>query len=148
MWRIPTIADFRAAILEAEMAAYEAASVADGVRPTEEAIANSVGVFRSALRSGIAGRMGVAGTLPHDLVPQAMHVAVYYFIAGRAGFKMSEGRTKLYDDAITLTRDIASRKRSYADPDDPEEEPAPPSAPRPSFRRRPVSLSRKAQSGI
>ena len=148
MWRAPTIDDFRAAILEDEMAAYESASVADGIQPTGKAIADSIGVFRSALRSGTTGRMGVAGTLPHDLIPQAMHVAVYYFIGGRAGFVLSEPRSTLYKDAIQLTKDIASRKREYTDPDDPEETPTDGNDPRPTFRRKPITLSRRNQEGI
>jgi phage gp36-like protein len=149
MWRIPTVDDFRAAILEDEMAAFDTASVAPGIDPTAKAITAATGIFRSALRSGFKGKMGIAGTLPQDLIPQAMHVAVYYYLAGRTGFIVSDGRTTLYNDAIRLTRDIATGKYQYTDPDDLEEEEAPSNAFNvPVFQRKRLTLRRDQQEGI
>jgi len=123
--------------------------VAEGKDPTAKAIANAVGVFRTALRSGFRGIMGVAGTLPHDLIPQAMHVAVYCFLGGRGGARISDARTQLDKDAVDLTKRIAYGRMQYTDPDDTED------APKPSdafvggkFLPRERRLTRKSQSGI
>lgn len=149
MWREPTTDDFRDAILEDELLAWQDASIADGKDPTAKAIENAVGVFRSALRSGYTGIMGVAGTLPHDLIPQAMHMAVYYFLAGRGGANVSPGRTKLFDSAERQAERIADGRWSYTDPHDRENKEKPSDAyPKPSFRKKKRLLTRTDQSGI
>lgn len=149
MWRAPTIDDFRDAILEDELQGWQDASVAEGKDPTPKAIANAVSTFRAALRSGYKGTIGIAGTLPDDLIPHAMHIAVYYFLAGRGGAAVSDGRTKLYSDALDMSKRIADGRLAYTDPDDAEDEAKPSDAmPKPSFRKKNLSLSRAKQAGI
>ena len=149
MWRQPTTDDFRDAILEDELEAWQNASVAEGKDPTPKAITNAVGIFRAALRSGYKGIIGPAGTLPDDLIPEAMHIAVYYFIAGRGGADVSKGRETLYNDAIRKSNRIADGSFAYTDPDDTEAEAKPSDAmPKPSFRKKTLSLSRAKQAGI
>jgi len=149
MWRAPTTDDFRDAILEDELIAWQAASVADGKDPTAKAIANAVGVFRSALRSGYSGVLGVAGTLPHDLIPPAMHVAAYYFLGGRGGASISDARTQLYRDAIDMSKRIADGRLAYTDPDDTEAEAAASASfPSPSFLPKTRLLDRDSQEGL
>ena len=140
MWRTPTTDDFRDAILEDELLAWQDASIADGKDPTAKAIENAVGVFRSALRSGYSGIMGTAGTLPHDLIPNAMHIAVYYFLGGRGGAQVSDSRKTLYTDALRMSERIADGRLSYTDPDDHEDTQKPSdSFPKPSFRKKNAS---------
>lgn len=149
MWRIPTTDDLRDAILEDELQAYQTASVADGKDPAAKAIANAVGVFRSALRSGYKGVIGTAGTLPDDLIPQAMHIAAYYFLGSRAGADISDARRQLYQDAVDATKRIADGRLAYTDPDDVEDAAVPSdSFPKPSFRKKDRLLTRADQSGL
>lgn len=149
MWRIPTTDDFRDAILEDELTAWQSASVADGKDPTAKAIENAVGEFRAALRSGYSGVIGVAGTLPHDLIPSAMHLAVFYFLGGRGGAQISDARTQLYRDAIDKSRRIADGRLAYTDPDDAESAPAvSQSFPSPAFIAKTRLLDRDSQGGI
>jgi hypothetical protein len=149
MWRTPTTDDFRDAILEDELAAWQEASVADGKDVTAKAITNAVSVFRAALRSGYKGVIGIAGTLPEDLIPEAMHIAVFYFLAGRGGADVSKGRETLYADAIRKSNRIADGSFAYTDPDDAEDEAAvSDSFPKPAFRPKTLSLSRANQAGI
>lgn len=149
MWRTPTTDDFRDAILEDELQAWQEASIAEGKDPTAKAIENAVGFFRTALRSGYTGIMGVASTLPHDLIPEAMHIAVYYFLAGRGGSNVSDGRKTLYSDARKTAERISDGRLQYSDPDDHEDTQAPsPSYPKPSFRKKPRRLTRADQAGI
>jgi phage gp36-like protein len=149
MWRAPTTDDLRDAMLEDELLAWQAASVADGKDPAAKAIENAVGVFRSALRSGYSGVIGVASTLPHDLVPPAMHVAAYYFLGGRGGAAVSDARTQLYRDAIDMSRRIADGRLAYTDPDDAESAAAvSQSFPSPAFIAKTRLLDRDSQEGI
>lgn len=149
MWREPTTDDFRDAILEDELLAWQAASVAEGKDPAAKAMTNAVGVFRSALRSGYSGIMGAAGTLPHDLIPNAMHIAVYYFLGGRGGAQISDARAQLYRDAIDMSKRIADGRLAYTDPDDAEADPKPSdSFPKPAFRPRLRTLRRTDQQGL
>lgn len=149
MWRIPTVDDFRDAILEDELQAWQDASVADGKDPTAKAITNAVGTFRSALRSGYKGVIGTAGTLPDDLIPQAMHLAVYYFLGGRGGAQVSGDRKQLYTDAYDMTKRIADGRLAYTDPDNVEDVAAPSdSFPKPSFRKKDRVLRREDQAGL
>lgn len=149
MWRKPTVDDFRDAILEDELLAWQEASVADGKDATAKAIANATGVFRSALRSGYKGVIGIAGTLPDDLIPQAMHMAVYYFLGGRGGAQVSADRKQLYQDAYDMTKRIADGRLAYTDPDDAEDEAAvSDSFPKPAFRPKTRLLDRASQSGL
>ena len=149
MWRIPTTDDFRDAILEDELEAWQNASVAEGKDPTPKAISNAVGVFRSALRSGYKGIIGPAGTLPDDLIPEAMHIAVYYFLAGRGGAEVSKGRETLYNDAVSKSNRIADGRFTYTNPDDAEETAKPSdSFPKPAFRPKVRKLRRTDQEGI
>ena len=149
MWRTPTTDDFRDAILEDELTAWQEASVAEGKDPTAKAISNAVGTFRAALRSGYKGVIGVAGTLPDDLIPHAMHIAVYFFLAGRGGSQVSDGRKQLYTDALDMSKRIADGRLAYTDPDDVEDEAKPSdSFPKPTFRPKTRALSRDDQAGI
>ena len=149
MWRQPTTDDFRDAILEDELLAWQEASVAEGKDPAAKAIANAVGVFRSALRSGYKGVIGAAGTLPDDLIANAMHIAVYYFVGGRGGSAVSDARKQLYQDAIDMSKRIADGRLAYTDPGDDEAEAAPSDAfPKPAFRPKARLLSRTDQAGI
>ncbi|HOR97082.1 MAG TPA: DUF1320 family protein [Kiritimatiellia bacterium] len=149
MWRQPTTDDFRDAILEDELLAWQEASVAEGKDPAAKAIENAVGVFRAALRSGYTGVIGPAGTLPADLIPNAMHIAVYYFLAGRGGAAVSDGRAQLYRDALDMSRRIADGRLAYTDPDDAEQDAAPSgSFPKPAFRPKRRLLDRQSQSGL
>lgn len=149
MWREPTTDDFRDAILEDELLAWQDASVAEGKDPTSKAISNGIGVFRTALRSGYKGVMGIAGTLPHDLIPQAMHIAVYYFLAGRGGAIVTDGRRQLYQDALRMAERISDGRLDYSDPDDYEDtEEVAPSYPRASFKTKDRLLTRNDQTGI
>lgn len=149
MWRAPTTDDFRDAILEDELLAWQEASVADGKDPASKAISNAVGTFRAALRSGYKGIMGVAGTLPDDLIPHAMHIAVYFFLAGRGGSQVSDGRRQLYTDALDMSKRIADGRLAYTDPDDAEaEEAVSDSFPKPAFRPKSRLLDRASQSGL
>ena len=149
MWRQPTTDDFRDAILEDELAAWQEASVADGKDVTAKAITNAVSVFRAALRSGYKGVIGIAGTLPEDLIPEAMHIAVFYFLAGRGGADVSKGREILYNDAVRKSNRIADGSFAYTDPDDAEDEAAvSDSFPKPAFRPKTRLLRREDQAGI
>jgi phage gp36-like protein len=149
MWRIPTTDDFRDAILEDELTAWQSASVAEGKDPTAKALANAVGRFRAALRKGYTGTLGPAGSLPDDLIPQAMHLAVYYFLAGRGGDSVSDGRRTLYQDALRYAERIEDGKASFTDPDDTEAEAVPSdSFPKPAFRPKARLLTRDDQAGL
>ena len=155
MWRQPTTDDFRDAILEDEMAAYGSASIADGKdlatggNVVEKAMSNAVGTFRAALRSGYTGIMGVKGTLPEDLIPHAMHIAVYTYIGGRARGKITPPREQLYKDAIDMSKRIADGRLHYVDPDDPEDTERPSDAfSVPIFKAKEITLSRARQDGI
>lgn len=149
MWRTPTTDDFRDAILEDELLAWQDASVAAGKDPTAKSISNAVGVFRSALRSGYKGVIGIAGTLPDDLIPHAMHIAVYFFLAGRGGSQVSDGRKQLYTDALDMSKRIADGRLAYTDPDDAEDvEAVSASFPKPAFRPKTRLLDRASQSGL
>jgi hypothetical protein len=149
MWRKPTVDDFRDAILEDELEAWQEASVAEGKDVTAKQIENAVGVFRSALRAGYKGIIGEAGTLPHDLIPQAMHIAVFYFMGGRGGADVSSSRETLYKDAIDMSKRIADGRLAYTDPDETEETAAPSdSFPKPAFRPKARLLSRADQAGL
>lgn len=149
MWRAPTTDDFRDAILEDELLAWQEASVADGKDPTAKAITNAVGTFRAALRAGYKGIIGEAGTLPEDLIPQAMHIAVFYFMGGRGGTDVSSSRETLYKDAIDMSKRIADGRLAYTDPDDAEDEAAvSDSFPKPAFRPKTRLLDRASQSGL
>jgi hypothetical protein len=149
MWRAPTTDDFRDAILEDELQAWQDVSVADGKDPTAKSISNAVGIFRTSLRSGYKGIMGIAGTLPHDLIPEAMHIAVFYFLAGRGGAKASDGRKLLYSDAKKTAERISDGRLQYSDPDDYEdEEELSPSYPKASFKKKARKLTRADQAGI
>jgi hypothetical protein len=108
-----------------------------------------VGVFRSALRSGYKGIIGTAGTLPDDLIPQAMHMAVYYFLGGRGGAQVSGDRKQLYQDAYDMTKRIADGRLAYTDPDDAEETAATSASfPKPAFRPKTRLLTREDQAGL
>jgi len=149
MWRKPTTDDLRGAILEDEMLVWQDVSVKDGLDVTAQAIANAVGVFRTALRSGYTGIMGGAGTLPDDLIPNAMHIAVYYLLGGRGGARVSETRRQLYLDALDMSKRIADGRLAYADPDDPEAGGQPSDKwQTPVFRRKTITLSRERQEGV
>lgn len=149
MWRQPTTDDFRDAILEDELLAWQEASVAEGKDPAAKAIANAVGTFRAALRSGYKGIIGTAGTLPDDLIPHAMHIAVYFFLAGRGGSQVSDGRKQLYTDALDMSKRIADGRLAYTDPDDAEDvEAVSASFPKPAFRPKTRLLDRASQSGL
>ncbi len=149
MWRVPTTDDFRGAILEDELQAWQTASVAEGKDVTEQAIASAVKIFRSALRAGYKGVMGVAGTLPDDLIPEAMNMAVYLFLAGRGGSDISKGRETLFNSADRTRREIASGSFAYTDPDDAEDTAKPSdSFPKPAFRPKVRKLRRQDQEGI
>lgn len=146
MWREPTTDDFRGVILEAELAAFSRASVAEGKDTVAQAIDNAVGQFRAALRSGARASMGPNRTLPHDLIPQAMQVGMYEFLC-RANVAVKPARQTLYDNAITLCRDIATGKMKYTDPDEVETTTKRVS-PRPISRPKRMTLSRAQQEGI
>lgn len=149
MWRKPTEEDFKAAILEAELNAYRNVSIADGINPIDKAMDNAVTVFRSALRATYKGVMGVAGTLPTDLIAPAMHIAVFYFIGSRVGVKVSETRTTLYKDAIRRAERIGDGREAFADEDDAEDTAKPSDAmPKPAIRPKTLTLGRTHQSGI
>lgn len=147
MWREPTTDDLRDAMLEAELSALSRVSVADGKDPVAKAIDNAVGRFRAALRSGARVSMGPERTLPHDLIPQAMHVAAFFFMGSRAGAKVSDPRTKLYDDAIKLAERIESGTVKYTEPDETETA-VKAVVTRPVSKRRRMTLSRRQQEGI
>lgn len=147
MWREPTTDDLRDAMLEAELSSLSRVSVANGKDPVAKAIDNAVGRFRSALRSGARVSMGPDRTLPHDLIPQAMHVAAFLFIGGRVGAKVSAERTKLYDDAVKLAERIESGVVKYTDPDEMETA-VKAVSPRPISRPKRMTLSRRQQEGI
>jgi phage gp36-like protein len=147
MWREPTTDDLRDAMLEAELSAFSRVSVATGKDPVAKAIDNAVGRFRAALRSGARVSMGPDRTLPHDLIPQAMQIAAYFYIGSRVGAKVSEARTTLYNDAIKLAERIESGTVKYTEPD--ETETAVKSVgPRPISRPKRMTLSRRQQEGI
>lgn len=149
MWIKPTLADFRAAILEAEMNAYKNVSIADGIDPVQKAMDDAVTVFRSSLRKTHNKKMGPLGTIPSDLIAPAMHIAVYYFVGGRVGVKVSETRTKLYDNAIRRSERIGDGREAFADEDDAEETAKPSDAmPKPAIRPKRLTLDRSAQSGL
>ena len=147
MWREPTTSDLRGAMLEAELSAFSRVSVANGQDPVALAIDNAVGRFRAALRSGARVSMGPDRTLPHDLIPQAMHVAAFLFIGSRVGAKVSETRTTLYNDAIKLAERIESGTVKYTDPDE-QETATKRVSPRPVSRPKRMTLSRRQQEGI
>lgn len=147
MWREPTTDDLRDAMLEAELSAFSRVSVAQGKDPVAKAIDNAVGRFRAALRSGARVSMGPDRTLPNDLIPQAMHIAAYSFIGSRVGAKVSETRTKLYDDAIKLAERIESGTVKYTEPDETEAV-TKSVTPRPASRPKRMTLSRIQQEGI
>lgn len=147
MWREPTTDDLRDAMLEAELSAFSRASVAAGKDPVAKAIDNAVGRFRAALRSGARVSMGADRTLPHNLIPQAMHVAAYFYIGSRVGAKVSETRTQLYNDAIKLAERIESGAVKYTDPDETEAA-VKHVSPRPISRPKRMTLSRRQQEGI
>jgi phage gp36-like protein len=155
MWRQPTTDDFRDAILEDEMIAYGSASISDDKdysldgNVVRKAMSNAAGTFRSALRSGYTGIMGVKGTLPDDLIPHAMHIAVYTYIGGRAGAKISDPRKQLYLDAVDMAKRIADGRLAYTDPDDAETDEKPsPAFSVPGFKPKRLTLSRKQQEGL
>ena len=149
MWIKPTLADFRAAILEAEMNAYKNVSIAEGLDPVQKAMDDAVTVFRSSLRKTHNKKMGPLGTIPSDLIAPAMHIAVYYFVGGRVGVKVSETRTKLYDDAIRRSQRIGDGREAFADEDDAEETAKPSDAmPKPAIRPKKLTLDRSSQSGL
>ncbi len=148
-WRAPTTADFESAILQDERIAWSTASADPASDTTAKAIADATGRFRSALRAGYKGTMGIAGTLPADLITGAMHVAVFYFLGGRGGAQVSEDRRTLYKDAIRLAERIEDGRVAYTDPDDAEAVAAPSmAAARPIFRPRSRSLTRDSQKGL
>ncbi len=149
MWIKPTLEDFRAAILEAEMNAYKNVSIADGIDPVQKAMDNAVTVFRSSLRKTHNKKMGPHGTIPSDLIAPAMHVAVFYFIGGRVGVKVSETRTKLYSDALRRSERIGDGREAFADEDDAEATAKPSDAmPKPAIRPKTLTLDRSSQSGL
>jgi len=149
MWRQPTTDDFRSAILETEMESYQSASVSDTLDPVAVAMSQAVSVFRSALRSTYKGIIGIAGTLPNDLIAPAMQIAVYYFIGGRAGQEVSTTRTQLYRDAIRRAERIGDGREAFTDPDDAEDTALPSDAlPKPAVREKTLTLSRANQSGL
>ncbi len=147
MWREPTTDDLRDAMLEAELSALSRVSVAQGKDPVSKAIDNAVGRFRAALRSGARVSMGPDRTLPHDLIPQAMHVAAYLFLGSRVGAKVSDPRTTLYNDAIKLAERIESGTVKYTEPDETETV-TKSVAPRPMSRPKRMTLSRRQQEGV
>jgi hypothetical protein len=98
-------------------------------------------------RSGALVSMGADRTLPHDLIPQAMQVAAYFFIGGRVGAKVTETRTLLYNDAIKLAERIESGTVKYTDPEETEATVTHVS-PRPISRPKRMTLSRLQQEGI
>jgi phage gp36-like protein len=148
-WRAPTTADFESAILQDERIAWSTASADPATDTTAKAIADATGRFRSALRAGYKGTMGVAGTLPADLITSAMHVAVFYFLGGRGGAQVSEDRRTLYKDAIRLAERIEDGRVAYTDPDDVEDVAAPSqAAASPVFIARTRSLTRDSQKGL
>jgi phage gp36-like protein len=149
MWIKPTLADFRAAILEAEMNAYKNVSIAEGLDPVQKAMDDAVTVFRSSLRKTHNKKMGPVGTIPSDLIAPAMHIAVYYFIGGRVGVKVSDTRSKLYSDALRRSERISDGREAFADEDDPEDVAKPSDAmPKPAIRPKTLTLSRSDQSGL
>ena len=149
MWREPTTDDFRDALLEDELLAWQSVSVAEGKDPAAKAIDNAIGRFRAALRAGYSGTLGADRTLPHDLSASCMHVAVFHFLGGRGGAAVSEDRRTLYKDAIRLAERIEEGKLAYTDPDDVEDTAAPSdSFPKPAFRPRERRLTRRTQEGI
>lgn len=147
MWREPTTDDLRDCLLEAELSAFGRASVAEGKDPVAKAIDNAVGRFRAALRSGARVSMGPDRTLPHDLIPQAMQVAAYFFIGSRVGAKVTETRTQLYNDAVKLAERIESGVVKYTEPDETETV-TKSVTPRPVSRPKRMTLSREQQEGI
>ena len=148
-WRTPTTADFDAAILQDERIAWSTASADPATDTTAKSIADATGRFRSALRAGYQGTMGIAGTLPADLITSAMHVAVFYFLGGRGGAAVSEDRRTLYRDAIRLAERIEDGRVAYTDPDDIEDIAAPSAAAAsPVFLPRARSLTRTTQAGL
>ena len=147
MWREATTDDLRDCLLEAELSAFSRASVAEGKDPVAKAIDNAVGRFRAALRSGARVSMGPDRTLPHDLIPQAMHVAAYLFIGSRVGAKLTDARTTLYNDAIKLAERIESGAVKYTEPDETETA-VKAVSPRPISRPKRMTLSRRQQEGI
>jgi phage gp36-like protein len=148
-WRAPTTADFESAILQDERIAWSTASADPATDTTAKAILDATGRFRSALRAGYTGNMGVAGTLPADLITSAMHVAVFYFLGGRGGAQVSEDRRTLYKDAIRLAERIEDGRVAYTDPDDAEAAVAPSmAAASPVFRARARLLTRESQGGL
>lgn len=148
-WRAPTTADFEAAILQDERLAWSSASADPSADTVAKAIADAMGRFRSALRAGYKGTIGIAGTLPADLIPSAMHVAVYYFLGGRGGATVGEDRRQLYKDAIRMAERIEDGRLAYTDPDDAEAVAAPSqAAASPVFRPRTRSLTRATEEGL
>jgi hypothetical protein len=106
-WRTPTTADFEASILQDERLAWATASADSSIDTVAKAMADAIGRFRSSLRAGYRGTLGVVGTLPADLIPSAMHVAVYFFLGGRGGSSVGEARTQLA---------LALRQRTFYQP--------------------------------
>jgi phage gp36-like protein len=148
-WRTPTTADFEASILQDERLAWATASADSSIDTVAKAMADAIGRFRSSLRAGYRGTLGVVGTLPADLIPSAMHVAVYFFLGGRGGSSVSEARTQLYRDAIRLAERIEEGKLAYTDPDDTEAAAAASeAAARPVVLPRSRRLTRTTQEGL
>lgn len=148
-WRTPTTADFEASILQDERLAWATASADSSIDTVAKAMADAIGRFRSSLRAGYRGSLGVAGTLPADLIPSAMHVAVYYFLGGRGGAAVGESRAQLYRDAIRLAERIEEGKLAYTDPDDTETSAAASeAAARPVVLPRTRRLTRTTQEGL
>lgn len=110
MWRKPTEDDLTTALSIDERRFYLEKFAVDADAIVPAVLARAVDRCWGYLRkSGVA--LGAPGTLPPEVIPVAMDIACYNLIV-RINLTPSEGRQKLYEEAIAFLEAVAEKKMS------------------------------------
>lgn len=107
-WRKPTEEDLTTALSIDERRFYMERFAVDADAIVPAVLARAVDRCWGYLRkSGVA--LGAAGTLPPEVLPVAMDIACYNLVV-RINLTPSEGRQRLYEEAIAFLEAVAEKK--------------------------------------
>lgn len=115
-WTTLTTADLLARLSESERQTLEEKDLAEGQTSPVTAILSQVtGMVRRAVGKG-GGTLGLAGTIPDELISAAISIARYQLCCRFPTQLLNEHRVKEYDNAIAELKDVADDAAGIAAP--------------------------------
>jgi phage gp36-like protein len=148
-WTAITEADIRRKWAGAEWTAIKTAALGSGQNADTmlaEEIAAATRHIRARVGACAQNKLGPPGTIPDELEDVALVVLRYSLSTRLPGYKMTEERRKLYEDAVETLKDVAKCQFSIEPPEQESEEARPHQ--RPAITSPPLQFGAESTDGI